>query len=165
MIINSAVPADHRGNTGNTANTAIPRGMMLVIRVIFSFSFLYIVNAFLHDSFSSFFLLLFHLFFFFCRRHSEPWIGLYSVSQFSFSLSLSLSLSSSSFLFSLNFSLSHFKFSIPILYRQPRCWHSPPWPSVSSAVEGAPVSPNTSTFGECNSLLHSTIPTHSLTII
>ena len=106
MIINSAVPADHRGNTGNTA---IPRGMMLVIRVIFSFSFLYIVNAFLHDSFSSFFLLLFHLFFFFCRRHSEPWIGLYSVSQFSFSLSLSLSLL---FFFSLLFEFLTVAFQI-----------------------------------------------------
>ena len=155
MIINSAVPADHRGNTGNTANTAIPRGMMLVIRVIFSFSFLYIITLFCMTLFH-----FFHLFFFFCRRHSEPWIGLYSLSQFSFSLSLSPLLSSLLLFSSLLIPKSHSYLSI----LPPRCWHSPPWPSVSSAVEGAPVSPNTSTFGECNSLLR-TIPTHSLTII
>ena len=160
MIINSAVPADHRGNTGNTA---IPRGMMLVIRVIFSFSFLYIITLFC--------MTLFLHFFFFSFTFSSSFVvatpnlgSVFILCRNSPFLSLSLSLSSSSFLFSLNFSLSHFKFSIPILYRQPRCWHSPPWPSVSSAVEGAPVSPNTSTFGECNSLLR-TIPTHSLTIV
>lgn len=75
----------------------------------------------------------------------------------SFSLTLSLSFLQSLFLFNSWTDFLTVAFFNPIL--PPTALRGPPpWPSVSSAVEGAPALPNTLIFGECatpSSLLNS----------